>query len=177
MTKKILKQIKKIVLHVVNLIQGYILGDDIISIKLRFLLLKIIGNNIGQNCKILGGSEFLGRNLTTGKNVFINRKCYFDMTGSIILGDNVFIGHGVTFITAHHDIGTKEKRAGDTVLPKNITIEDGVWIGANATILPDIIVKKGSVIGANALVTKNIPENCKAIGIPAQIIPIEKDNS
>ena len=52
----------------------------------------------------------------------------------------------------------------------NITIDDNCWIAANVTILNNVHIGKGSVIGAGAVVTKNIPENSIAVGIPAEVI-------
>ena len=51
-----------------------------------------------------------------------------------------------------------------------VIIEDGVWIGDKVTILPNVRIGKNAVIGANSVVTKDIPENCVAGGIPAKII-------
>jgi acetyltransferase-like isoleucine patch superfamily enzyme len=51
-----------------------------------------------------------------------------------------------------------------------VIIEDDVWIGANATILPGVRVGKGSVIGAGSVVTNDIPEYSIAVGIPARVI-------
>jgi len=87
----------------------------------------------------------------------------------IVLGNNVCIGHGVTFITTNHEKSNSNQRAGkQTRLP--IIVEDGVWIAANATLLPEIIVGKGAIVAAGAVVTKNASENSLVVGIPARVI-------
>jgi len=85
------------------------------------------------------------------------------------LGDCVTIGHGVSFITAKHSIGDSSCRAGK-VIGLSIFIEDGVWIGANATILPGIKIKQGAIVAAGALVAKDVPGNVVVAGVPAKII-------
>jgi len=138
--KKILpflcNQLWLVLVHLVNLCSVN-LGDDYISCKFRRLLLQILGVKIGEKTVIKGGGYFYGGKLSVGKFCHINRGCYFDFTSSISLGDNVVVGHGVTFITAKHRIAGASRRAG-IVSGQPIMVEDGVWLGANATLLPGI---------------------------------------
>jgi maltose O-acetyltransferase len=163
------KQLLRVLVHLVNLVQRYLLGDDAFSIAVRMGLLRVLGVKMGRGCKILGGSQFLGGRLTMGDDVFINRECYFDFSADITLHDGAQIGHGVTFITAHHEIGTPEKRSG-AINPKPIVVGRGVWVGANVTILPNITVGNGAVVGACACVTKDVSANSVVAGVPAQIV-------
>ena len=55
-----------------------------------------------------------------------------------------------------------------------VIIEDNVWIGDKASVLPGVRIGKGSIIGANAVVTKDVPPHCMAVGNPVRIIPLEK---
>ena len=87
----------------------------------------------------------------------------------ITLGDYVQFGPGVRIITGGHIIGPEHERTGPH---KNqpVQIMAGAWIGAGAIILPGVIIDKGSVIGAGSVVTKNIPDNVVAAGVPAKVI-------
>ena len=161
-------QLQTLYTHVINVI-GNLLGNDWFSSQLRTGLLRQLGNQIGRNTRINGGSYFFGGRLKTGHHCHINRDCYFDFTGPITLGDHVVIGHGVTFITAHHSLGPAHRRAGP-VIGKAIVIGSGTWIGANVTLLPGITIGPGAIIGANAVVTRSIPANVLAAGIPAKKI-------
>ncbi len=163
------RQLRRIGVHLVNLLQRHLLGDDGLSVLLRLKLLALLGIRAGKGCKILGGSEFLGGKLTLGDDNFINRSCYFDFSGRITLQDGAEIGHGVTLITAFHAIGTPEKRAG-IITPRDIVIGKGAWIGANATILPGVTVGDGAVVGACACVTADVPPHTVVAGIPARVI-------
>ena len=74
-----------------------------------------------------------GKNITVGKNVFINTGCRFQDQGGIRIGDHVLIGHNVVLATLNHDFAPYNRA---TMHPAPIHIEDRVWIGANATVVP-----------------------------------------
>ena len=108
-----------------------------------------------------------GKNITIGKNVFINANCHFQDQGGIFIGDKSFIGHNVTLATLNHGINPKDR---GTLCPAPIIIEENVWIGANVTVLPGVKIGKNSIIAAGAVVTKDVPKNVIAGGIPSKII-------
>ncbi len=108
-----------------------------------------------------------GKNIKTGKNVFINACCRFQDQGGITIGDNVLIGHNTTIATLNHDLNP-EHRANLTPAP--VKIGNSVWIGADCTILPGVTIHDGAVIGAGSVVTKDIPKNSIAVGNPAKVI-------
>lgn len=159
---------RKFFVHLVNQLSN-ILPDDPISCYLRKVLLRFLGIKFGLMTSIKGGSYFAGGGLTTQEKCYINRNCYFDFTGKINFGSNVVVGHGVSFITAHHEIGSRSCRAGK-VKGLSIIVGDGVWIGANATILPGITIDEGAIIAAGAVVTKNVNSNTVVAGVPAKVI-------
>ncbi len=152
----------------VNLISNA-LGDDYLSCKLRGTVLRVLGVWLGPGTRVLGGCYFPGGDLVTGANCRISRGCFFDFTGRISFGDEVVLGHGVTFVTAEHKLGDSVRRAGRfRGLP--ITVEDGVWIGANATLLPGVTVGKGTVVAAGAVVTKDVSPDVLVAGVPARVV-------
>lgn len=114
-----------------------------------------------------------GKNITVGKNVFINSCCNFQDQGGVFIEDGVLIGHNVVFATLNHDI-LPEKR--QSIYPAPIKIGKNVWIGSNSTILSDVTIGNGAVIGAGSVVTKDVPENCVVAGTPARIIKYIKED-
>jgi maltose O-acetyltransferase len=169
------RNIRRLLVGFINTIQKYFLFDDQVSIFIRLLLLRLIGVKTSLTSKILGDCDILGGKLTVGKNVIINRRCYFDLTGHVTIEDNIGIGHGVTFITSHHEVGPQENRAGfmekaKYVSPRNIILKKGCWIGANVTILSGVTIGQGAIIGSNSLVAKDVEPNVMVMGIPARII-------
>ena len=108
-----------------------------------------------------------GKNITIGKNVFLNTGCSFQDRGGIVIGDGTQIGMNVTMATLNHGF---DQATRNTTYPFPIIIGKNVWIGSNATIAPGVTIGDNAVIGAGAVVTKDIPENAVAVGVPAKVI-------
>ena len=108
-----------------------------------------------------------GKNITFGKNVFINSGCKFQDQGGITVGNNDLIGHNVVLATLDHNICVS-KRA--ELFASPIIIEDNVWIGANVTVTSGVTIGKGSIVAAGAVVTKDVPEYSIVGGVPAKVI-------
>ena len=105
-----------------------------------------------------------------GKNVFIGMKCYMDDMdpSKTIIGDNVIISYGCYF--ACHGRGQGHM---------SIKINKGVYIGMRYNIISGkngIIIGDNSIIGAASLITKDVPNNCTAVGAPIKIIKKENNN-
>ena len=110
-----------------------------------------------------------------GKKVFIGYSVWADVNNAklIEIGNNVHITNMCTLLCHQRDLSTYKIGDLSSKLPyvkKMIKIEDDVMIGMNSTILPGITIGKGSIIGANALVSKNIPPRVVASGNPIKII-------
>lgn len=108
-----------------------------------------------------------GKNISIGKNVFINSGCRFQDQGGIFIDDGALIGHNVVLATLNHDMAPKRR---STLHPAPIRIGKNVWIGANAVVVPGVTIGDGAVIAAGAVVTKDVPANTVAAGVPAKFI-------
>lgn len=108
-----------------------------------------------------------GKNITIGKDVFINSGCHFQDQGGITIKDGTFIGHNVVIATINHDLDPSMNRKNHY---SSVIIEKNVWIGSNATILPGVTIGEWAVIAAGAVVTKNVPPMTVVGGVPAKII-------
>ncbi|ETP69970.1 acetyl transferase [Planococcus glaciei CHR43] len=108
-----------------------------------------------------------GKNIRIGKNVFINSGCRFQDQGGITIGDGSLIGHNAVLATLNHDMDPQKR---STMHPAPITIGKNVWIGANVTVVPGVEIGDGAVIAAGAVVTRNVPANTIAGGVPAKVI-------
>lgn len=113
--------------------------------------------------------------LTIGNNFSINFDCHIACCNEVIIGDNVLLASRV-FITDHFHGQTKHQ---DWSIAPNkrilyssgpVVIEEGVWVGEGACILPNVTIGANSIVGANAVVTKSFPKNSIIGGIPAKII-------
>jgi len=108
-----------------------------------------------------------GKNIFIGNNSFINYDCVFLDEGRIEIGDRVWIGPGVHIYGVEHMLEV-DKRSYIKDVP--VFIEDDVWIGGHATILPGVRLGKGCVVGAGSVVTKDVGSRSVVAGNPAREI-------
>lgn len=108
-----------------------------------------------------------GKPVTIGKRCFIQQCCTFFGRGGIEIGNDVFIGPKCNLITINHDVNPDNRSA---TYGKPIKIEDKVWLGINATVLPGVTLGYGCIVGANSVVTKDVPPMTIVAGNPARII-------
>lgn len=106
-----------------------------------------------------------------GNNVYIGKYATIAGQAGVTIGNDTIINHDVNIISVNHvyeDSGMKIEDQGFAGGP--ITIGDDVWIGTGAVILPKIKIGKGAVIGANAVVTKDVAPYTVVAGVPAKLI-------
>ncbi|WP_344978940.1 acyltransferase, partial [Compostibacter hankyongensis] len=118
-------------------------------------------------CRIIGEPV-----IYIGDKFYVNAGCH--LFGEIKIGKNVMIGPKVVIWSRDHGMEKDKPMNLQTHKKSPITIGDDVWIGACTTILKGVNIGSGAVIGAGAVVTKNIPDNAIAVGNPAKIIKYRK---
>ena len=136
--------------------------------EVRNLLSRLFGKTVDESYRVFPPfyTDF-GKNITVGKNVFINACCHFQDHGGVSLGDGCQIGHNVVFATLNHGLAPEDRQ---TTYPAPITLGKNVWVGSNSTILQGVTIGDNAVIAAGAVVTKDVPENTIVGGVPARII-------
>lgn len=100
----------------------------------------------------------------------VNYNCVFLDTSPIHIGRSVLIGPGVVLACAGHPIHSEQRCSSALETSEPITIEDGVWIGANSTVCGGVTIGEGSVIGAGSVVTSDIPKGVIAAGVPCKVL-------
>lgn len=129
---------------------------------------EILGKRLPQSTTVLPPFYIdYGKPVTIGEDCFIQQCCTFFGRCGITIGNGVFIGPKVNLITINHDTDPENRSA---TYGKPIVIEDKVWIGINSTVLPGVRIGYGSIIGANSVVTKDVPPMTIVAGNPARVI-------
>ncbi len=136
--------------------------------EVRDLFARLFGKPVDPSFRVFPPfyTDF-GKNITVGKNVFINACCHFQDQGGITLGDNCLVGHNVVFATLNHGFAPEERQS---MLPAPIVVGRNVWIGSNSTILQGVTIGDNSIIAGGSVVTKDVPANTIVAGVPARFI-------
>lgn len=131
-------------------------------------------------CEMLGSvgdNVWIGKTFScdNGKNIFIgdNFTGNFNLTildvKEVYIGDNVMIGPNTLITTVGHPLTPKGRRD-HLAQASEINIGDDVWLGGNVTVLPGVTIGNNVVVGAGAVVTKDIPDDSLALGVPAKVV-------
>lgn len=136
--------------------------------EIREIFSEIIGKPVDNSFGMFPPfyTDF-GKNITVGKNVFINAGSKFQDQGGIFIDDGALIGHNVVLATINHNVDPN-KRGSMVTAP--IKIGKNVWICSNVTVVPGVSIGNGAIVAAGSVVTKDVPENVVVAGVPARII-------
>jgi acetyltransferase-like isoleucine patch superfamily enzyme len=127
------------------------------------------------NCVLIGRRAWLSTHemgtISIGDNTAIGRDVIISAAGGISIGKDVLISYRVSILDHHHDVWGSDPptRSGITRISP-VTIEDGVFVGANSTILAGVILGARSRVAAGAVVTHSVPSGAIVGGIPARLI-------
>lgn len=140
-------------------------------VRLERTLFGKAGQNLYVNPPI---NVDYGCHITVGDNFYANMDCIFLDVNRVTIGNNVMVGPRVGFYTAGHPI-VADIRIEDLEFGSPIVVEDNVWIGGSAVILPGVTIGKNAIVGAGAVVTKDVPANSIVGGNPAKVIRMIND--
>lgn len=142
-----------------------------------------IGLTTGVGCRIEAFSK-IKQNIVLqfGKNVQINDYVHISAMESVIIGNNVLMASKIYISDCSHGSysGNKNDSNPNTIpadrplFSKPVLIKDNVWLGEFVSVLPGVIIGKGTIVGANSVVSKSLPDYVIAVGSPAK--PIKKYN-
>lgn len=113
-----------------------------------------------------------GNRVTFGKDVFINHSAILSASGGIEFEDGCMAAPGLRIATINHDMNERH-----TIYTYGkVTVKQNAWIGMNVTICPGVTIGKYAVVGAGAVVTKDVPDYAVVAGVPAKVIKMLDPN-
>ena len=135
----------------------------------RYLLAQVLGH-VGQDVDIRPPLRVdYGYNISIGAGSWANYGLTVLDVAPVVIGADVLIGPNCSLYTAIHPTEPGPRRAKwESAAP--ITLEDNVWLGGSVVVCPGVTIGENSIIGAGAVVTRDIPANCIAVGNPARVI-------
>jgi acetyltransferase-like isoleucine patch superfamily enzyme len=137
------------------------------SHHVRRFFYRLAGMTIREGSTIHVGTRFYNpSNIVIGKDTIIGEGAVLDGRERLVIGDHVDIASEVMIYNSQHDIHSDDFHA----ISERVIIDDYVFIGPRAIILPGVTLGKGSVVGAGAVVTKSVEPYAIVGGIPAKVI-------
>jgi acetyltransferase-like isoleucine patch superfamily enzyme len=166
MTKRIGRRFNALVREFENYILNAFVAH-IPSHHIRRFFYRVDGMKIGRGSSIHMGTVFYDpHNISVGRDTIIGEKAVLDGRAKLTIGNHVDIASEVMIYNAQHDILDEKFGA----VSEAVVIEDYVFIGPRAIILPGVKIGKGAVVGAGAVVTKSVEPSQIVGGIPAKVI-------
>lgn len=149
-------------------------GDLLCKRSVEFRLVEHAVIDVGRSVTIQDYAFFQltmpAPKVIIGDNTVIGRRNIITAKGTITIGSNFLIGSDVQIIDHSHGIAKDRPIREQPAELGSVTIEDDVWIGAGAKILMNSHIRRGAVIGSNAVVRGEIPEYAIAVGTPARVV-------
>lgn len=162
-------RISTIVLELVNFVLHTVC--TLPSHHLRRAFLRLAGMKIGKGSSIHIGPRFYDvSNISIGKDSIIGEYAVLDGRAPLRIGDHVDIASEVMIYNSQHDMSAQNFAGVEDVVLAPVSIDDYVFIGPRAIILPGVSIGKGAVIGAGAVVTKDVEPFAIVGGVPAKVI-------
>lgn len=162
---RIIRRIKTVLLEFIVMKLHFV--GCVPSHHFRRFFYRIFGMKIGSGSTIHMGAKFYNPyNIEIGEDSIVGEDAVLDGRDKLVIGSHVDIASEVMIYNAEHDIRDPSFRS----ICAPVVIEDYVFIGPRAIILPGVTLKKGSVVGAGAVVTKNVEEYSIVGGVPAKPI-------
>lgn len=159
-----------------NRLINYLLDWDLLLLRIvgqipiysvRNFFYLLAGVKIGSKSHLHIGTQFFNpKNIKIGNGTIIGQNAFLDGRDKLIIGNNVDIASDVMIYNSEHDINSDDFKA----IEAPVEIEDYVFIGPRAIILPGVKVGRGAVVAAGAVVTKDVPDFSIVGGVPAKVI-------
>jgi maltose O-acetyltransferase len=143
-------------------------GSFLVSELNRTRIYRACGLDV-RTTAIHPGQWFFGSQIHIGEGAWLGQGSYFDTRAPITIGARAGIAPGVKLITADHELGGPERRAG-AYAPRPIVVGEGAWVGASAIVLSGVTIGPGAVVASGSVVHRDCEPNTLYGGVPARPI-------
>ena len=126
---------------------------------------RLMGLRIDRTASVSDRVWLGERDISIGAFSFVNRDCMIE--SGVQIGNWVQVAQGVRMITTTHEVEGSGHRAG-AIRHERVSIEDGAWLGASVTVLPGVVIGRGCIVAAGAVVTKDCAPDGLYAGVPAR---------
>ncbi|MEC4114940.1 acyltransferase [Myroides pelagicus] len=152
------------------------LPDNRVSIRLRGFLASPFFKKCGKGLELGRDLTFLNsNNIEIGSNVYIAKGTWLNGLGGLMIEDEVVMAPYVTISTMQHVFKDQSVRFGGSV-PGKVVIKKGTWLASHVAVKCGVSIGRGSIVGANAFVVKDIDDNSIYGGVPAKFIKKNEDS-
>jgi acetyltransferase-like isoleucine patch superfamily enzyme len=146
--------------------------ESLFSVGIRYVLLKSVAKSCGEAVAVYSNVYLKNpQKLELGNHVTIQPMTYIEASGGVKIGSDTSIAHGVSIMSETHNTDDRDelfKNQGMTYKP--VVIGEDTWIGAKVTIMAGVTIGNKAIVGANSVVTKDVPDYAVVVGAPARII-------
>lgn len=169
-SKQIIYQIRyALPLWLAQMATGW-MPDNRLTVRFRGILVALVLPRCGKRFVLGRDVTLLGVDrLVIGDDVYIAKGAWMNAVGGIKIGDEVMVGPYAVIASTNHGFKDGSVRFGGG-LPAAVRIGRGSWVGAHVVVTAGVSIECGCIIGGNAVVTKDVPENMFAGGVPAKVI-------
>jgi acetyltransferase-like isoleucine patch superfamily enzyme len=146
------------------------LPENKITIRIRGLLMSPFFGKCGRNLQVARNVTFLNSTgISIGNDVYVATGCWIDGMGGLVIEDEVKISPFVVITTTSHCFKNDSVRGGGS-RSGPVVIGRGSWLASHVTVVAGTTIGRGTIVGANAVASKNLPDNVFAAGAPARVI-------
>lgn len=152
----------------------HFVSDFFVLHQIRHFVFSLVGLKLGRSSRIHMGVRFFSpRGVTIGEDTIVGFRTFLDGRAPLMIGDHVDIASEAMIYNSEHDLGSEDFR----VIEAPVTVEDYVFIGPRAIILPGVKIGKGAVVAAGAVVSKDVEPFTIVGGVPARVIGERKNKN
>jgi maltose O-acetyltransferase len=149
-----------------DVVLNAVIASPLVPTRGRWLALRAVGMPV-ERCSVASRVWFGSSRVRIGRGTYVGHHCLFDTWAPITIGERCAIAMQVSFVTSSHELGGPDRRAG-AMTTQAVTVGDGAWIGARATVLPGVTIGEGAVVAAGAVVTQDCEPHALYAGVPAR---------